>query len=179
MPVRPPHRRPIARVQPAGSLWRRLALERRGAVAVEFALVAPIFLLLTFGAIQVAAALYAQSALEVAAQRAHRMATVNTAYGQTEAFLSVFCQHLTSMLLNCADVRILSLGCDGCSRDLSYMQWALQDWGVNQSMDTSDSGPGGPVITYLEYRPPFIVPFVSEAIIGRVTLTEFVYSRRE
>lgn len=57
----------------------RLARSNGGAVAVEFTLTAPLAILLLFGAIEVARALWSYSTLQYAAEQAARYASVNSA----------------------------------------------------------------------------------------------------
>jgi hypothetical protein len=56
----------------AGSLWTRLNLDVRGAVAVELALLAPVFFTFLIGSAELATFTYAQVALEAGARSASR-----------------------------------------------------------------------------------------------------------
>ena len=55
-------------------LWRR----REGAAAVEFGLIAPVFLFLLLGTIEIGRLLWTQNALNYAVQEAARCTTLNT-----------------------------------------------------------------------------------------------------
>lgn len=69
------------------SRWRR---NQAGATAVEFALVAPLFIALLFGILQGGLLLWTQLALQQATERAARCASTNTSLcgspSQTQAF---------------------------------------------------------------------------------------------
>ncbi len=55
-----------------------LGRSRRGATAVEFALIAPIFLIMVFGVFEVGRAMWIKSSLQFAVEEAGRYAIVNT-----------------------------------------------------------------------------------------------------
>ncbi len=65
------------------NLFRRLLRENRGVVAVEFALFLPVFLLLTFGIIELGAAWYQKQMLVSASREGARMATLYSEDGIT------------------------------------------------------------------------------------------------
>lgn len=69
-----------ARAAPA--TLRRLIADRRGVSAVEFALIAPVFLAMTMGVIEFGRAAYTQGVISFAAEEATRYAVVN--YSITE-----------------------------------------------------------------------------------------------
>ncbi len=64
-------------------VWRRLGKDCAGLTAVEFALMAPVFLTLFFGAIELGRAAYTQGVVTFAAEEATRYAVVN--YNISEA----------------------------------------------------------------------------------------------
>jgi len=57
---------------------RRFIATRRGATAVEFALIAPIFLILVFGIFEMSRAMWIKAALQFAVEEAARYAIVNS-----------------------------------------------------------------------------------------------------
>jgi Flp pilus assembly protein TadG len=65
--------------KPKCRLWRN----QRGATAVEFALVAPIFLIMAFGVVEMARAMFIKSALQFAVEETSRYALVNTSVSTT------------------------------------------------------------------------------------------------
>jgi Flp pilus assembly protein TadG len=72
------------------SAWRRHRIARRlrgerGAAAVEFALVAPVLLLLLFGVVEYSQALSAQATLSSAAREAARTMALTNDVGQAKA----------------------------------------------------------------------------------------------
>lgn len=75
--------------RPGRALWQGLATDRRGATIVEFALVAPMFLVLLFGLLDAGQMIYAKSILTGAVQRAGRDAALemrDTAQIDTKVF---------------------------------------------------------------------------------------------
>lgn len=62
----------------AGTALRRLAANRRGNVAVDFALSAPVLFLMIFGIIQLSYALWLQNALDDSVTAASRCASINS-----------------------------------------------------------------------------------------------------
>jgi len=60
------------------TMMRRLRMDRRGATAVEFALLAPVFLLMFFGVFEVGRAMWIKSSMQFAVEEAARYAMVNT-----------------------------------------------------------------------------------------------------
>ncbi len=88
--------------------WSRLARDRRGAAAVEMALVATPFFALLIAALQLGIFFLSQSALEVATEKSAR--TVLTGTAQTsgltqQQFLTSVCSKLPS-ILNCANLMV-------------------------------------------------------------------------
>lgn len=59
-------------------MFRRLAHDKRGVAAVEFALLAPVFLALLLGAMETGRLLWVRSMLQFAAEEATRYALVRT-----------------------------------------------------------------------------------------------------
>lgn len=64
---------------------RRFVSDRSGIAAVEFALVAPVLLMLVFGAIEIGRVLYEQQTLEEAARETARWATLHGSKSTTPA----------------------------------------------------------------------------------------------
>ncbi len=72
-----------------GATWlarrlRRLAVDRSGLSAVEFALLAPVFLGMVLGVIEIGRAAYTQGVVSFAAQEATRYAVVNYAISEDQ-----------------------------------------------------------------------------------------------
>jgi hypothetical protein len=66
------------------SAWRHVAGDCAGLTAVEFGLMAPVFLALLFGAIELGRAAYTQGVVSFAAEEATRYAVVNYNISETE-----------------------------------------------------------------------------------------------
>ncbi|MEO3430564.1 TadE family protein [Pelagibius sp. CAU 1746] len=64
--------------------WRRLCSDCAGITAVEFALMAPVFLTLFFGVIELGRAAYTQGVVTFAAEEATRYAVVNYSISEEE-----------------------------------------------------------------------------------------------
>lgn len=67
-------------VDGASRLWRN----SRGAAAVEFAFVAPAFLMLTFGGIEIGRAMFLKASMQYAVEEAARYAMINTSATNTQ-----------------------------------------------------------------------------------------------
>ena len=81
----------------AFGLTRRLAKDRKGATAVEFALVAPVFLALTFSILEAGYFFFISSAVDQAAARAARLIRTGQAQSTTtpisrDAFFDRICE---------------------------------------------------------------------------------------
>ncbi|ABD89242.1 TadE/TadG family type IV pilus assembly protein [Rhodopseudomonas palustris] len=78
---------------------------RRGSAAVEFALVAPIFIALLFAIIEVALVFFAGQLLETGTQDAARVFLTQTNPALAEDFKKLVCNRV-DMLLSCATLRV-------------------------------------------------------------------------
>ncbi len=86
--------------------WQRmkaLMRARAGATAVEFALVAPIFIIMTMGVFEIGRAFWIRSSMQFAVEETTRYAIVNTS--ATTATLATYAQTtLTASGVNAADI---------------------------------------------------------------------------
>ena len=92
-------------------LARRLGSER-GAVAVEFALVVPLLLVLLFGIISVSRAFQVQGTLSGAAREAARTMAIQNDVGAAKS-AAVFAASTSSLPLSAGDVTISPTSCTG------------------------------------------------------------------
>ena len=76
--------------------WQRYAEDRRGATAVEFAMIAPLFLLLAIGGMEISLALHKGSSVQWAIERAARTAMITPAIDQA-GFQELVDDHLAEM----------------------------------------------------------------------------------
>lgn len=114
---------------------RRFLHDRRGATAVEFALTIPAALLLTVGALELGRAVFAQAAINHAAQETARFASVRgTASGMAATQAS-----LEAMAVQLADL---------------YATTAAVSWNPNNS-------PGGNVTVQLEHTFTPVTPLLN------------------
>src|SRR4051794_21217023 len=94
-------------------LLRRFRRNRRGSSAVEFALVAPMFIALMFAMLETASLFYATQMLEIGTQDTARLLFTNQAQGTMNAqqFHDNLCPRV-SVLMTCAnlfvDVKVFS-----------------------------------------------------------------------
>jgi len=65
-------------MRPVVHLLRRIRADRSGVSALEFGILLPVFLALTFGIIQLGQAFWTQTALQHAVEMAARCATINS-----------------------------------------------------------------------------------------------------
>ncbi len=142
-----------------GAGERSLRSERSGAVALEFALLLPMFLLLLFGILQIALLLLTQSVLDSTTAGAARLIrTGQIREGGETGFRQTLCRTFNSGLLNCDRLR-----------------WTVQSGAsfaaLEATMPVTSPGasvfaPGGsgqPAIVQLFYSQPLIVPFLAGA----------------
>ena len=160
--------RHIERIARSG-LWRAFA-GRRGGGAVEFAIVAPIFLLFIFMIIETGLILFTQATLDNATRDASRL--VLTGQAQQGAGASVFTTQL------CADVSPLI----SCS-SLAYNVQNASSFGAMSANITTDSsgnmtpnanfspgGSGGDTLIQVAYNRTFLVYWVGSLVSSRNSL---------
>lgn len=86
---------------------RNLARRQDGGPAAEFALIAPIFIVLIFATAQVAVIYLANAYLETAAEDAARLVLTNQATTLTAAqFQTALCNNYISALFNCSNIMV-------------------------------------------------------------------------
>ena len=85
-------------------MWRRSQLPRRGAAAVEFALIAPLMLLFTFGMIEISRMMMVKNAATQATREGARMAILPSA--NAEAVRQRVREELQLMSINAATIEI-------------------------------------------------------------------------
>ena len=99
---------PAASTNSSKKLLRRFRRSRRGSVAVEFALVAPVFFALLFAIIEAAIVFFADQVLETIAENSARMVLTgqaqNAAYTQAQ-FKTYVCGQIPA-LFNCNNVYV-------------------------------------------------------------------------
>jgi Flp pilus assembly protein TadG len=98
---------PIVLLSAVGKAARRFSRNRRGATAVEFALVAPMFFALLFAILETAMVFFAGQMLEIGTQDTARLLFTNQAQGtmsQTQ-FHDNLCARV-SVLMNCSNLYV-------------------------------------------------------------------------
>jgi len=81
-----------------GAFLRRLRRADAGSSAVEFAMVAPILILMLFGVFEFGRALWTQSMLDFAVEQASRCATINTTTCGSPSAIATYASQQTSPL---------------------------------------------------------------------------------
>ena len=140
------------------NIWRRFLRSRRGAAAVEFALVAPVFFALLFAIIETALVFFASQVLETITQDSARMIFTGQAqtagYSQAQ-FHDYVCSQIPA-LFTCANVYV----------DVESYP-AFTGVTINSQIDSTNSfinnmqylpgGPGDIVVVRLFYQWPLFV----------------------
>jgi Flp pilus assembly protein TadG len=135
-----------------GQLLRRFRDNRTGASAVEFAIVAPLFLALLFAIIETALMFFAGQVLETMTQDAARMILTGQAqtanYQQTD-FKTYVCNQIPA-LFSCANL-IVNVQSFPSPASASYM--SLFDASCNTpTLSYSPGGPGDLVLIQVAYK---------------------------
>lgn len=135
-----------------GQLLRRFRDNRTGASAVEFAIVAPLFLALLFAIIETALMFFAGQVLETMTQDAARMiltGQAQTANYQQADFKTYVCNQIPA-LFSCANL-IVSVQSFSSASSASYM--SLFDASCNvPTLSYSPGGPGDTVLVQVAYK---------------------------
>ena len=138
---------------PAGSfgqLLRRFRDNRKGASAVEFAIVAPLFLVLLFAIIETALMFFAGQVLETMTQDAARMiltGQAQTANYQQADFKAYVCNQIPA-LFSC-DNLVVNVQSASSASSISFTPF---DANCNQTVQYSPGGPGDTVLVQVSYK---------------------------
>jgi Flp pilus assembly protein TadG len=138
-----------------GHLLRRFRQNRTGASAVEFALIAPIFLVLLFAIIETALMFFASQVLETSTQDAARMiltGQAQTANYQQADFKTYVCNQIPA-LFSCANLVVNVQS----SSSVSSISFTPFDANCNQTVQYSPGGPGDTVLIQVSYKWPLFV----------------------
>jgi Flp pilus assembly protein TadG len=153
-----------------GTLWslaRRLAVplrDERGSALVEFALVAPPFLLLLAGILEISLMFFASSVIEGATKEAARQIRTGQIQGSADPLTS-FQNELCSALYNVID----------CGKVLFHVQTFSSFQSVSMPIELDEDGEivnttfvpgssGAVTVVRAMYRWEFITPLISKAI---------------
>ena len=147
------------------AILRRLWPTRRGAAAIEFALVLPIFLLFTGMIMENGVLLFDQAFLDFAtadAGRLIRTGQVQNGTGET-AFKNQLCGDLSPMI-SCSSLQINVASAS--NPGFSSLDATLST-DANGNLTASKFSPGGPgddVLVQVAYKRPYLVPWVGYAV---------------
>lgn len=143
---------------------RRFLRAKSGVTAVEFALVAPPFLMILFGTLETSIMYFTATTMEGEVQvaaRQVRTGNVQSSDDPLEAFRDLLCANLGNLI-----------ACDSIAIDVrtfpdfgSLDRPPLIDEDGNPQNETFDPGEGGAVVLVrIAYRYPMYTPFLSELI---------------
>jgi Flp pilus assembly protein TadG len=146
------------------ALLRRFARSKAGVTAVEFALVAPPFLMLLFGTLETSIMYFVATNLEGEVQvaaRQIRTGNVQASANPVETFRDLLCENLGNLI-----------ACDTVAIDVrtfpdfgSLDRPPLLDEDGNPQNENFDPGNGGSVVLVrVAYRYPIYTPFLSDFI---------------
>ncbi len=138
---------------------RRFPAAQTGATAVEFALIAPVFLALLFAILQTTLFLFAQQTLQNAAVQTGRMFMTGSAQssGMTQAQLNNDVCPMVSMLFNCANLQINVAAYNSFSSASTAAPALYNSSGQLQTTGTYNTGsPGTIMVVQLVYPWPVI-----------------------
>jgi len=102
--------------------WRHLRKSQRGAVAVEFALFLPVFLLLIFAVVELGSAWYAKQIMVNASRDGARMASLLNPGDITNTDVETHVQGLLTTSGFPGSATVTSTGADGTAGDLVTVQ---------------------------------------------------------
>lgn len=153
--------------RPLRTLSRWLAeplRDRRGAAAIEFALVAPLFLLLLVSILEISVMFFTSSVIEGATKEAARQIRTGQIQGSADP-LATFRNELCGALYNVID----------CSKVLFHVQTFSSFQSVSMPLELDEDGEiinttfvpgssGAVTIVRAMYRWEFMTPFIAEVI---------------
>lgn len=140
-------------------MLRRFRAAQAGATAVEFALIAPVFLALLFAILQTTLFLFAQQTLQNAAVQTGRLFMTGSAQtsGLTQAKLNSDVCPMVSMLFNCANLQINVAAYNSFSSASTAAPSLYNSSGQLQTTGTFSPGtPGTIMVVQLVYPWPVI-----------------------
>jgi Flp pilus assembly protein TadG len=147
--------------------WRAFAGDRKGATAIEFALIMPVFLTMMMGIFQVGLVFTAGQVLEDATTEFARLVRTGQAQGQkmTQAkFREEICERI-AVFLSCSETNLLIDVQVLPSFGAVNLNWPIDDDGNFQ--DEGQFSPGGAgdiVVIRAFYQYPVWLPFLGETM---------------
>ncbi|WP_013501443.1 TadE/TadG family type IV pilus assembly protein [Rhodopseudomonas palustris] len=141
------------------SLARRFRRDRRGATAVEFAMVAPIFFALLFAIIEISMIFFAGQVLETAVQDSSRLILTRQAQESAmnqEGFKTEVCNRVKA-LLDCGVVRVDVQNYGSDFSNVSLVTPIDNDKNFIDNMKYDIGGPGDIIVVRVFYQWPLFV----------------------
>jgi Flp pilus assembly protein TadG len=158
------------------SRWFPRWSDRAGAMMLEFALLAPVLLMLVFGVIQIALLLFTQNALEIATHNTARLIrTGQIRAGDSATFGANLCAYFNSGLLNCGD---LVWNVRSASTFAALTGSVLTAPPASSTFAPGSSGSA--VLVQVFYKETLVIPFISATVFnGSVNLSALAALRTE
>jgi Flp pilus assembly protein TadG len=162
------------------SRLRRFVRNQRGVAAIEFAIVAPVVLLLLGGVIENGVVLFTQSLLDNAARDASRLIQTGQVQqgGGLSAFTTQLCNDVTGYI-PCGSVQYY-VQSGGAFSVLSVT--VTNNNGTMSNSGSFDAGdPGSDVAVQVAYNRPYLIPLVGKymAVNGSTLLVSTVIFQNE
>mgnify|MGYP000403917976 CR=1 FL=1 len=151
------------------SKFRSFLKATKGAVAVEFALVALPFLFLLMGILQIGLIFFVQTDLDNASAEARRLIRTgefqatysSTGTGAASAFETLICNNATS-IPNCANNLAVDVSVAADYNNITYAN-RITGGSFNDALTSIDTGSGGDIVVVtISYKWPLFVPLVDQ-----------------
>lgn len=147
------------RIRTIMSGLRRLTRNRRGVAAVEFAMIGPVFILLTCGILENGLILLTQSALDNATRVAARQVMLGSISSST-AFKTAICNNAGSLIPSCSSNSNLQFNVQAGSTFASFNSTPQTDSSGNMTNTAFNPGVSKQkVLVQVGYNRQFLIPW--------------------
>ncbi len=149
---------------------KQRASGRRGSTVVEFALVAPVFLLCMFMILELGLDAFTQVSLDDAVRAASRQIQIgNIQAGGANAFAADVCQEFGNIAPNCESSLLINV--ESGTNFASLTPATLTSDGTLSSSGFAPGSPGSDVIVQVAYHRPYAFPLIPQIISGQMSGT--------
>jgi Flp pilus assembly protein TadG len=155
-------------VRTPATLLRRWRRDRRGATAVEFAFIGPLFILLVMCVIEFGIELMTQLELDNAVAAAARQVELGNA-PQSSTFVSDVCSHASALLASCS-ASTLQVYVTAGSTFAGLTPAAVSSSGVLTPHTYNAGTSGQAVLVQVAYTRRYDIPWLSKAVGSSATL---------
>ncbi len=161
---------------PLGAICKRLLSDRRGAYALEFAIIAPVFLTLLLATFEIALMFFASVIIEGSSIDAARQVRTGQAQESGDA-LGTFRTRLCATLFNVVPCNDLNFDVRSFNNFTAIpIQVRLDDDGNLINAGFTPGGPGNIVVVRVSYRWNFITPLVGRLMSDNGTNSRLLLS---